>query len=163
MKKLVYLFFLSFLISCSSNETTTYYLIRHAEKDRTDNSNRNPNLNKDGLERAKKWALYFESIDLDAVYSTNYNRTQQTATPTAVSKKLDIQSYKPYKMFDTVFQQNTLGKKVLIVGHSNTTPVFVNKILGEKKYENMNDYDNASLFIVTISNDKITSKIEKVN
>jgi len=163
MKKLVYLFFLSFLISCSSNETTTYYLIRHAEKDRTDNSNRNPNLNKDGLERAKKWALYFESIDLDAVYSTNYNRTQQTATPTAVSKKLDIQSYKPYKMFDTVFQQNTLGKKVLIVGHSNTTPVFVNKILGEKKYENMNDYDNASLYIVTISNDKITSKIEKVN
>ena len=163
MKKLVYLFFLSFLISCSSNETTTYYLIRHAEKDRTDNANRNPNLNKDGLERAKKWALYFESIDLDAVYSTNYNRTQQTATPTAVSKKLDIQSYKPYKMFDTVFQQNTLGKKVLIVGHSNTTPVFVNKILGEKKYENMNDYDNASLFIVTISNDKITSKIEKVN
>jgi len=163
MKKLVYLFFLSFLISCSSNETTTYYLIRHAEKDRTDNSNRNPNLNKDGLERAKKWALYFESIDLDAVYSTNYNRTQQTATPTAVSKKLDIQSYKPYKMFDTVFQQNTIGKKVLIVGHSNTTPVFVNKILGEKKYENMNDYDNASLYIVTISNDKITSKIEKVN
>lgn len=163
MKKLVYLFFLSFLISCSSNETTTYYLIRHAEKDRTDNSNRNPNLNKDGLERAKKWALYFESIDLDAVYSTNYNRTQQTATPTAVSKKLDIQSYKPYKMFDTVFQQNTLGKKVLIVGHSNTTPVFVNKILGEKKYENMNDYDNTSLYIVTISNDKITSKIEKVN
>ena len=163
MKKLVYLFFLSFLISCSSNETTTYYLIRHAEKDRTDNSNRNPNLNKDGLERAKKWALYFESIDLDAVYSTNYNRTQQTATPTAVSKKLDIQSYKPYKMFDTVFQQNTLGKKVLIVGHSNTTPVFVNKILGEKKYENMNDYDNTSLYIITISNDKITSKIEKVN
>ena len=66
-------------------------------------------------------------------------------------------------MFDSIFQVNTKGKTVLVVGHSNTTPVFANKILGEKKYENMDDNDNSSLYIVTISGDQKKSKIEKVN
>ena len=165
MKKYFFLFVFTFslLSACTSDETTTYYLIRHAEKDRTDKTNRNPNLNEKGLERAKKWANHFKNIDLDAVYSTKYNRTMQTATPTAESKKLEILNYDPRKMYDSIFQQNTKGKTVLVVGHSNTTPVFANKILGEKKYENMSDNDNASLYIVTISDDKKTSKIEKVN
>jgi 2,3-bisphosphoglycerate-dependent phosphoglycerate mutase len=165
MKKFIALFIFIFTVfnSCTSDETTTYYLIRHAEKDRTDTSNKNPNLNLKGLERAEKWASYFKNIELDAVYSTNYNRTQQTATPTAGSKELVIQSYNPSKMFDSLFQQNTKGKTVLIVGHSNTTPVFANKIVGEKKYDNMNDHDNASLYIVRLSGGKVSSKIEKVN
>ena len=66
-------------------------------------------------------------------------------------------------MYDSIFRSETKGKTVLVVGHSNTTPVFANKILGEKKYENMDDNDNASLFIVTISGDNKTSKVEKVN
>jgi broad specificity phosphatase PhoE len=165
MKKFIFLFVFIFTLcgSCTSDETTTYYLIRHAEKDRTDKTNKNPDLNKKGLERAKKWATYFKNIKLDAVYATNYNRTQQTATPTAESKKLVIKSYNPSKMYDPIFQQNTKGKRVLVVGHSNTTPVFANKILGEKKYDNMNDSDNASLYIVTISDTKTSGKIEKVN
>ena len=155
----------TFLTSCSpkETETTTYYLIRHAEKDRTDKTNRNPNLNEKGLERAKKWADYFKDIDLDAVYSTKYNRTMQTATPTAKSKNLKIINYNPSKMYDSIFQLNTKGKTVLVVGHSNTTPVFANKILSEEKYQNMNDDDNFSLYIVTIKGNEKTSKIEKVN
>ena len=165
MKKYTLLFVLLFglLSACTSQETTTYYLIRHAEKDRTDKSNRKPNLNEKGLDRAKKWASYFKNIKLDAVYSTNYNRTQQTATPTATSKNLKILSYNPNQMYDSIFQQNTQGKKVLIVGHSNTTPVFANKILGEKKYEYMKDNDNSSLYIVTITNNKKTSTVEKID
>ena len=163
MKKYFFLlvFVFSLLLSCSSDETTTYYLIRHAEKDRTDKTNRNPNLNDKGIERAKKWANYFDLIDLDAIYSTNYNRTMQTAQPTADSKYLKIVNYDPRKMYDSIFQENTKGKQVLIVGHSNTTPVFVNKILGEKKYEWMKDDDNSSLFIVTVSKNKKTSTIKK--
>ncbi len=165
MKKYILAFGLIFslLTSCSSKETTTYYLIRHAEKDRIESTNKNPDLNENGLKRAEKWAEYFENIDLDAVYSTNYNRTQQTAKPTAKSKNLNIISYNPGKMYDSIFKANTIGKSVLIVGHSNTTPVFANKILGEKKYESMNDNDNASLFIVTIAGSNKTSKVIKVN
>jgi len=164
MKKfLLTIFVFTLFIACTSDKTTTYYLIRHAEKDRTNNTNKNPNLNSDGVIRAEKWAKNFENIKLDAVYSTDYNRTQQTAAPTAKSKGLIVQSYNPSKMYDSIFKKNTKGKTILVVGHSNTTPVFANAILGQKKYKNMADNDNASLYIVTVVNDKKSSEIKKVN
>ncbi len=87
----------------------------------------------------------------------------QTAKPTAESKGLDILNYDPRKMYDANFKNDTEGKNVLIVGHSNTTPVFANKILGKDNYKNMDDNDNASLYIVTISGNKMKSKIVKVD
>ena len=164
MKKYLFFFVFAFslLSACAVEDSTTYYLIRHAEKDRTDKTNRNPNLNFDGEKRAQNWAEYFKDVHLDAVYSTSYNRTMQTATPASSVKKLEIQNYDPNKMYDSIFHRDTQGKTALIVGHSNTTPAFVNKIIGEKKYENMRDNDNASLYIVTITADKKTSRIEKV-
>ena len=163
MKKFLLLAVFSLFSACNSEEMTTYYLIRHAEKDRTNKANRDPNLNKKGQERVKIWTNYFENIDLDAVYSTEYKRTMQTAKTIAGNKGLDIQNYDPLKMYDAVFQKETKEKKVLIVGHSNTTPSFVNKILGEKKYKNMTDRDNSTLYIVTIKGDEKTSIIEIVN
>jgi 2,3-bisphosphoglycerate-dependent phosphoglycerate mutase len=165
MKKFLLLsaFIFSFLSACNLKESTTYYLIRHAEKDRTEKTNSNPNLNKKGQERAKKWSTYFENIELDAIYSTEYNRTIQTAKPLANVKGLKILNYDATSMYDANFKKATKGKKILIVGHSNTTPIFANKILGEKKYKNMNDNDNSSLYIVTITNTKKTSAIEIVN
>ncbi|REH48791.1 histidine phosphatase superfamily protein (branch 1) [Tenacibaculum gallaicum] len=153
------------LISYSQKEVnTTYYLIRHAEKDRTDQTNKNPNLNEIGLQRAEKWKNYFEDIHLDAVYSTNYNRTIQTVTPVAKSKKLDIIIYDPNKMYDDGFKKNTKGKSVLIVGHSNTTPSFTNKILNLKKYNQMDDNDNSSVFVVSVktSSDKKKTSSERL-
>lgn len=166
MKKLLFLATLAFtlLSSCGEKETKTiYYLIRHAEKERTDKTNRNPNLNKKGLERAKKWATYFTHIELDAIYSTNYNRTLQTATPTAKSKKLEIIKYNPKKMYNAVFQKETKGKTVLVVGHSNTTPAFANAILGEKKYTNIDDNDNSKLFIITLEDKEISSEVKSID
>ena len=165
MKNFLFLivFTFSLFTSCNSDKTTTYYLIRHAEKDRTDKSNRNPNLNKSGQERARKWADRFKNVPFDAIYSTNYNRTIETATPTAEDKNLEILKYNPSKMYDSIFQQETKGKTVLVVGHSNTTPIFANKILGSKKYENMDDDNNANLYIVTVSGDKKTSSLETLH
>ena len=40
------------------------------------------------------------------------------------------------------------GKRVLISGHSNTTPTMVNKLIGESKYSDMSDTDNKSLFCI---------------
>ena len=66
MKKFILLivFVSALFIACTSDKTTTYYLIRHAEKDRTNNMNKNPNLNSQGLLRAKKWTQYFKDIKL---------------------------------------------------------------------------------------------------
>lgn len=135
---------------------STYYLIRHAEKDRSDSSNRNPNLTKKGMERAQKWAEVLKDIDFDAVYSTDYNRTMQTAKPTADKNKLEIIKYDANNLFDEAFEKSTAGKTVFVVGHSNTTPQFANAILAEKKYDDIDDSENGALFIVQVFADGST-------
>jgi len=169
------LFLLSFVVllafSCKSDKkeesnikskTTVYYFIRHAEKDRTTPS-KDPELTKKGLERAANWAKIFEDIDFDLIYSTDYKRTYQTALATAKEKKLVIQSYDPNKLYDQIFKGKTKGKTVLVVGHSNTTPVFVNTILGEQKFEQIDDKDNGKLFIVTVVDKKASVVVEDHN
>lgn len=171
MKRFLILIFLSALfLNCGESkstkdaDTTIFYLIRHAEKDRSDKTNRDPNLKLEGMKRAEGWAKHFEDIALDAVYSTEYNRTKQTATPTAKSKRLNIEFYNPGKIDGDAFLANNKGKSVLVVGHSNTTPMFANALLGEKKYENMSDNDNASLFVVTVDKEgNKTSEVLTVN
>jgi 2,3-bisphosphoglycerate-dependent phosphoglycerate mutase len=143
-------------------ETSTYYLIRHAEKDRSDTKNPDPELNETGIVRAKQWANYFDTIHLDAIYSTKYKRTQRTAAPTAKNKELEVQIYDASKLFSESFKANTQGKSVLVVGHSNTTPHFANAILGEKRFENMNDDDNSSLFVVTVRDDEKSVTVRNV-
>lgn len=138
-------------INAQENEATTYYLIRHAEKIRKDKSNKNPELTKQGHSRAENWSVVFENVDFDLIYSTKYHRTIQTAEPTAKKENLEIQFYNPSKLFDADFKTKTKGKTVLVVGHSNTTPQFVNDILGKHVYENIDDSNNDNLYIVTVT------------
>ncbi|MEO9513532.1 MAG: phosphoglycerate mutase family protein [Flavobacteriaceae bacterium] len=127
---------------------STFYFIRHAEKDRTDPENKDPELNQDGLGRAIRWAEVFDPIVLDTIYSTDYKRTSMTAAPTSVKKAIDISYYDPNTLEIETFKKEHEGLNVLVVGHSNTTPQLVNKILGVNKYSSMDDHDNSSLFIV---------------
>lgn len=129
---------------------STFYFIRHAEKDRTDPENPDPELNQDGLNRAIRWAEVFDPIPLDVVYSTNYERTSMTAAPTSVKKNIDVKYYDPNALDIEEFKLMNEGKNVLVVGHSNTIPAFVNKMIALEKYEDMDDGDNSSLFIVRI-------------
>lgn len=129
---------------------STFYFIRHAEKDRTDPENPDPELNQDGLDRAIRWAEVFDAIPLDVVYSTNYERTSMTAAPTSVKKDIDIKYYDPSSLDMEEFKLVNEGKNVLVVGHSNTTPMLVNKMIDLEKYDQMDDLDNSSLFIVRI-------------
>ncbi|WP_245980568.1 SixA phosphatase family protein [Flagellimonas lutimaris] len=129
---------------------STFYFIRHAEKDRTDPENRDPELNQNGLDRAIRWAEVFDPIPLDKVYSTNYERTSMTAAPISIKKDIDIEYYDPRAIDMEEFKLVNEGKNVLVVGHSNTTPVMVNKVIGMEKYDQMDDTDNSSLFIVRI-------------
>jgi len=138
---------------------TTYYFIRHAEKDRSDKNNPNPSLTIQGQRRAQKWAHIFSEITFDAVYSSNYNRTMETALPTAVQQKLELNIYDASKLYTQEFQTETLGKTVLVVGHSNTTPAFANKVLDKDLYTNFDDSDNGSLIIVTINNNTKSSTL----
>lgn len=143
----------------SKTTTTTYYLIRHAEKDRSDKTNRDPHLIEKGVKRAKLWADVFKNVKFDMIFSTNYNRTKETAQPTAESQNVEVNIYDPRSIDTKAFMEKTKGKTVLIVGHSNTTPMFANGLLGEKKYDMIADDNNGNLYIVTINNDSKSSSL----
>lgn len=147
----------------TESATTTYYLIRHAEKDRSDKTNRNPDLTEAGKTRAIHWSEIFQNVKFDAVYSTKYNRTMQTATPTAKKNELELEFYDPRALYSDDFAKATKGKVVLVVGHSNTTPAFVNMILKEKKYKDIDDNNNGNLYIITISEGKIIDQVLTIN
>ena len=159
-------FFVVFFIACKEETSTvqedeevivsTFYLIRHAEKDRSDPDDIDPELNQAGLGRAMHWAEIFEGIELDAIYSTDYQRTTMTAAPTSVKKDLTVKYYDPDEVDINLFKENNIGGKVLVVGHSNSTPEMVNQLLGSDKYGPMDDYDNGSLFIVQVVGDTVT-------
>jgi len=132
---------------------TTYYLIRHAEKDISDKTNRNPSLTDKGIERAHNWAEILKNINIDAVYSTNYIRTKNTAKPTALSHKLETIIYDVRNFDFDKFKKETIGKNILIVGHSNTTPMFANALLGKDNYKNLDESVYTNLYIITITGD----------
>ena len=164
MKKNILICTFLFISSpCYSQEVTTYYLIRHAEKLRIDLSDQNPILNHQGVKRANTWKEVFTNVSLDAVYSTDYNRTKLTAKPTANSKNLPIFLYDPKDMYSESFQHKTKGKAVLVVGHSNTTHIFANKVLGRDEYNQINDDNNSNLYIVSVIDEKAFSILLKIN
>lgn len=173
MKNIVSILFIVLLISsCKESKlksqdefngptksvTTTYYFIRHAEKNRSNTSNENPDLTEAGKERAKKWAELFKDIDFDAVYTTNFIRTRKTALPTANKNNLDLLFYNPLAFDYQTFLDATKGQTILIVGHSDSTPKMVNTIINEQKYNSIDDAVFNNYFIVTIDNNGISSQ-----
>ena len=103
--------------SISFAEQQTWYFVRHFEKQLGDN----PSLTKTGKARAEALAAFFSDKPLHHVYSTDYNRTIETATPVAALKNVEIQSYDPRNLTEFTTKIKTQNH-VLVVGHSNTTP-----------------------------------------
>ena len=137
-------------------KTTHYYFIRHAEKDTSDDSNHNPHLTLIGKQRAKKWSLLFGDVAFNAVYSTNYHRTKETATPAALKNNLKLTMYNPNNFQLSNFLSDTEGKNILIVGHSNTTPKLVNDIIKASNYETISENTYDIWFKVSIIDGKIS-------
>ncbi len=135
-----------------AQQTTTVYLIRHAEKVKTDPSNRNPHLNTEGIHRSHTWAKLFKDIQLDAIYATPYHRTEETVKEIAQQKNLKVWSYAPTNEAVDSIVKNNLGKNLLFVGHSNTVPGHTNHLLGHPQFQDMSEGDNHSLFIVQLEN-----------
>lgn len=129
---------------------STFYLIRHAEKDRSNADDNDPELTQQGLGRAMHWAEILNDVPLDAIYSTDYARTTMTAAPASVKQDITVTYYQPGEVDIAQFKADNLGKNVLVVGHSNTTPEFVNDLIGSEKYGPLGDDDNGSLFIVQL-------------
>ncbi|MBL4745399.1 MAG: histidine phosphatase family protein [Flavobacteriaceae bacterium] len=159
MKKIIFLLFILTNYGYAQGNGSTFYLIRHAEKQRTELHNKNPHLNSKGTLRAENWSRVFKHIKFDLIYSTSYHRTQETATPTSLQKTVPIHLYDPKFLYTSAFKEATKNKTVLIVGHSNTSPAFANKIIGSEIYPAIDDLNNSNLYIIQVKNEQITHQL----
>ncbi len=138
MRILALVVVMALFIESKAQETTTFILIRHAEKVKDNTSD--PDLSPEGKQRAEALATMLERSAIASIYSTNFKRTQQTVLPVAQAKGLAIQTYQHEEInwLQKIARENP-GKIILMVGHSNTIPDIANTLLGEKKFEQYPD------------------------
>lgn len=130
---------------------TTYYLIRHAEKDW--DGTYDPPLSALGKKRAKFWAKVLADKGIEKVYCTRLIRTQQTAEVLMKELNLKCEIYNPNDFYLEKFKKENQGKTVLIVGHQDATPNLANLILGKRKYTYIESSNFSNLYKIVISED----------
>ena len=78
-----------------------------------------------------------------------------------ISKKIkkEILIYNPSKINYNKFLLDNKYSKVLVVGHSNTIPGFVNGLIKKEIYSQIDDRNNSNLYIVKVCNNYISHNI----
>jgi chorismate mutase-like protein len=118
----------------------TLYLVRHAEK--ALDGGPDPALTALGQDRAASIANMLKTEAVTAVYSTDYARTRDTAEPAARQAGVPVTLYDPKDLRGLADMLKAARGAVLVVGHSNTTPVLANLIAGtDFRYAGEDVYD----------------------
>jgi 2,3-bisphosphoglycerate-dependent phosphoglycerate mutase len=155
MSRFYTLLLVIFITSC---KTTTYFIVRHAEKETNTMSSDVP-LSEAGKKRAEALKEMLKNEHISHIYSTNFIRTKSTAQPLADEEHLAIETYNPG---DTAFITRLMNGKgnVLIIGHSNTVDDITNILMHQMVIPgDLPDSQYGDLFIVKKKGKKV--KFEK--
>ena len=138
------------LSQTAKSEITTIILVRHAEKAKSNDNN--PNLSEIGQQRAKKLAKTLKNASINAIYATEFARTQETAKPLSeiINIPIKIIEANSTDKLGNEIQDKHKGENILVVGHSNTLPSIIEK-LGNIKIQEINENEYNNLFILNIS------------
>lgn len=142
--------FLSALAPPALAESFSLYLTRHTEKQ---SNSADPLLTSCGQQRAMQLADTLSNVEIQAVYSTSYQRTLATAQPTAKAKRLTVTQYAPngLEQLARVLKQKQLN--TLVVGHSNTTSMLLTLLTG-KSFNKIPEDSFRHLYQVVITTDQ---------
>jgi broad specificity phosphatase PhoE len=147
------LLFLTVNLLAQAEKPTRIYLVRHAEKITSNPKDHDPLLTDSGTKRATALFKKLKQIPLNAIYSTDYRRTQNTAMPTAEKRGKEIKLYNATDLNTaaaTILKENK-GKQALVVGHSNTVLEMIEALGGQRPIPSIKDQDYDYLFLLTIS------------
>lgn len=128
---------------------TTVILVRHAEKASQDDASP---LTPAGIERAKELVRVLTAVKIDAIYTTQFRRVQDTAAPIATALGITPLVRNTGATYAADLAKEILkdhrGQTVLVVGHSNTT-VDVMKALGATGMVKIEESEFDNLFVLT--------------
>jgi phosphohistidine phosphatase SixA len=167
MRFKIFLLALSVFFSTTnvSAQDQTVLLIRHAEK--ALNGGTDPDLSEQGQQRAIHLVELLKASKPAAIYTTQYQRTQQTGQPLATALNIPL-------TIITIDKSNTdeypaillericvlpKGSNALVIGHSNSIPAIVEAWTQEPvKPIADNEYDR--LFLIRMNNCQIIGSME---
>jgi broad specificity phosphatase PhoE len=126
----------------------TIVVVRHADK--IDDSH-DAILSPTGEAQAKRLAHVLKDLGISAIYTTQFKRTIQTATPLANSLKIKLLSYEQTDVDGVVkeIQQKHPKEVVMVVGHRSTVPKVL-KQFGASEPVALGSSEYDSLFILTL-------------
>jgi len=129
---------------------TTVILIRHAEKV-IDPNNPDVDLSPAGQARAQELARVFAGSGINAIYATQYKRTQETVKPLADKFGLPVTLVNSTTTGELVRQIHSdhRGQTILISGHNNTVPEII-AALGGPQLPVIPETEFDNLYIVTV-------------
>ncbi len=131
------------LLTAPGTAQKAVFVVRHCEKI----SNEDERLSEAGKARGKRLAKLLGDAGIAAVYSTDTERTLDTARPLAEARRLQVTVYeKPAGLAEKLRAEHSRDA-VLVVGHSNTVPELL-KAFGCSESVSIaaDEYDN--LFVV---------------
>ena len=149
--------------SVNAQKTLKVWVVRHAEKLTDNPKDRDPQLSPIGMDRAEALKKYLGGQRIDSIFATNYKRTKLTGFPLADKIGINIKTYAPenQKALAKQLMKNALGKKIVIIGHSNTVLDIIEAFGAVKPMKELveeSDYDY--IFALTIKGDKVSVKVD---
>src|SRR5437868_9773440 len=110
---------------------TTIILVRHAEKI-IDPNNPDVDLSAAGQARAQEIARMFADAGINAIYATQYKRTQETVKPLAdqVGVPVTVMNSKGTADLLAQIRAQHSGQTIFIAGHNNTDPEIISALGG---------------------------------
>src|SRR6266851_2621847 len=133
-----------------SRPVTTVILVRHAEKI-IDPNNPDVDLSPAGQTRAQEIVRMFGDAGINAIYATQYKRTQQTVKPLADKLGLPVTVVNSKSTDDLLahIRAQHSGQTIFVAGHNNTVPEII-YALGGPKYPIIPESEYDNLYIVTV-------------
>lgn len=134
--------------------TTTIIFVRHAEKSSLPEND--PALSIAGRRRVAELTRQLADADvvagIDAIYSTPFRRTQETARPLSDELNIPINTYDAAdteQVLETILKEHK-GKIILVVGHSNTVPVLIANLGASKNVPEIAESEYDNIYIISI-------------
>ncbi len=137
-----------------SQATTTVVFVRYAET--LGPSDQNPGLSPRGQQRARELARVLGALDVvasvDAIFTTQYRSTQETAEPLADSLQIPVQVVDSNNIsgLTRMILEEYKGKIVLVITDAEALPLLIREFHGSKRLAPIAELEHDNLYLVSI-------------
>jgi broad specificity phosphatase PhoE len=153
MKALILSLSLFLLFALLANASPMVFIVRHAEK--ASSGGNDPDLSEAGQKRAEALARILKDAQIQAIFTTEFKRTQETAAPTAKEFNLHPTIIPANDLAGLLAKLNGLTGNALVVGHGNTIPDLIKALKADSPI-NIPENDYNELFVVVLGDQQLS-------